>query len=146
MIFSYKALGIAAMTVLLSGSAFATAMVESGQQAAATETSTVIVPATSTTTVEKTTATSYTVTKRKVGLVGGRPYKPHSKDLEGGVRKDITVNGQKVETEIIIPDTVAAKADTIAEGDFYTNEPAAKVYEMDGKSNVQVRYTGRLNK
>lgn len=142
MTMSNKILGIASFTALLSSAVIAGALFEPGKanaQAASQE------PAIEKTIVEKTTATSYTVTSRKVGLIGGRPYKARTEEVEGGVRKDISVNGVPVESEILIVDTVAPISDNVAEGDYYSNNPEARVFER-GKSNIHVHNTGRLNK
>lgn len=134
---AYKTLGALAFVTLIGTVAYATDRTATAAPADKAE----IVS----TTVEKTTATSYTKTTRKVGLVGGRPYKGHSEELEGGVRKDTSVNGMQTTSEIIVPDTVAKQAEMVKDENYFTNKyKAAKVYEAD-HSNVHVRNNGKLN-
>lgn len=96
------------------------------------------------TTTEKTTATNYTVTTRKVGLVGGRPYSPRTKELAGGVTRETIVDGVS-STQVVAPDTVAPLKNQPAEGDYYSSEPGAKVYARGDASNVRIHKTGRFN-
>lgn len=99
-----------------------------------------------TTTTEKTTTTTYTVTTRKVGLVGGRPYPAKTSDVAGGVTMERTVNGVLDKKEVVVPDTVADVKDQRAEGDYFSADPNAEVYE-NTNSDVRVHDMGmgRLN-
>lgn len=97
-----------------------------------------------TVTTEKTTTTDYTVSKRKVGLVGNRPYAPVTQNVPGGATLERTVNGVEVAKEVITPDPVAGLKTQNAEGDYYSNKPEAKVYEKTD-TNVRVINTGSFN-
>lgn len=96
-----------------------------------------------TTTTEKTTETDYTVTQRKVGLVGNRPFPATTSQIQGGSVQEITVNGQLVSHEVLRPDPLLTNQP--AEGDYYSNRRAAQVYTQ-GDSNVRVINTGRYNR
>jgi|GEM_PF-3268378 len=100
----------------------------------------------STTTTEKTTETNYTVTSRKVGLVGGRPYPAKKSEVAGGVTMERTVNGVLDTKQVVVPDTVADLKTQKAEGDYFSDQPAAKVYE-NANTDVKVHDMGmnRLN-
>lgn len=139
---SNKILGVASFAALLSAAVFAGTLFEPNLANAQSADKTATLGKTI---VEKTTATSYTVSKRKVGLKGGRPYKPQTEEVEGGVRKDISVNGVPVETQVIIVDAIAPIANSATEGDYYTNKPEAMVYEQQD-SNIHVHNIGRLNR
>ena len=96
-----------------------------------------------TTTTEMTTQTDYTMTQRKVGLVGNRPFPATTSQIQGGSTKDISVNGQLVSHEVLTPDPVLNNQ--TPEGDYYSNRRAAKVF-AEGDSNVRVINTGRFNR
>lgn len=106
---------------------------------------TVMVPAGNvTTTVEKTTATNYTVSKRKVGLVGNRPYPATTEEMAGGATMQTIVNGVETENKVIAPDPVAELKNEKASGDYYSGKPEAEVY-VSADSNVRVHDTGSFN-
>jgi len=169
--------GLTAATILLSGAANAqtdtdanherqmeayrtyvssqgTKPTETGQAAIAAgnnNTPPVSVPAatSSETTVEKTTKTNYDVSKRKVGLVGGRPFQPKTEKVEGGETKEVTVNGVETENEVVKPDPMEGKTlGTDEAGDYYTGKRGVQAYKPEEKkpnSNLDVHYTGHFN-
>jgi hypothetical protein len=98
--------------------------------------------AATTTMDEKTTTTNYTVSQRKVGLVGNRPYQPVTTQVSGGVTREVAINGVPRAPEVVVPDTVASMANTQATGNYYSSRQAARYYKDTG---VQVHDTGALN-
>lgn len=95
------------------------------------------------TTTEKTTTTNYTVTTRKVGMVGNHPYPAQTNDMAGGVVRETNVNGT-VSSEVVTPDPVAGLKDQQATGDYYANPQGAAVYRGTVGS-VRVHETGKFN-
>ncbi|MCB1537586.1 MAG: hypothetical protein H6865_03200 [Rhodospirillales bacterium] len=96
------------------------------------------------TTTEKTTTTDYTVTSRKVGLVGNRPYPAQTSEMQGGVVRDTIVNGVTQPQQVVVPDQVqeTIKDVHIGDGNYYSGKPAAQVYQSD---TVKVIDTGSFN-
>jgi len=101
-----------------------------------------------TTTVEKTTTKSYDVSKRKVGLVGGRAFPTRTEKVDGGEVKEVTVNGVEVEKEVIKPDQMEGKTVESDGGDYYSGKRGVQAYKAEEEkpnSNLDVHYTGRFN-
>lgn len=130
-----------------------TAPTEAGQAATLkAPAATVIVntntPIEPTTTVEKVTAKSYDVSKRKVGLIGGRAYQPRKETIDGGAIKEVTVNGVEVEKEVIKPDLMEGKTIDSNGGDYYSGRKGVQAYKPEEEkpnSNLDVHFTGRFN-
>lgn len=100
------------------------------------------------TTVEKTTTKTYDVSKRKVGLVGGRAFPTRTETVDGGEVKEVTVNGVEVEKEVVKPDQMEGKEPKGAEGDYYTGRRGIRAYKDEEKkpnSNLDVHFTGKFN-
>ncbi len=55
-------------------------------------------------TLERTTTKNYTITKCKLGHVGGRPYPTRTENVEGGVTVEKYVNDIKTDTHVVKPD------------------------------------------
>jgi len=101
-----------------------------------------------TTTVETTTKTNYDIRKRKVGLVGGRPFPAKETKVDGGETKEVTVNGVPVVKEVIKADPMEGKTPEGPEGDYYSGKrgvEAYKVEETKPNSNLDVHFTGKFN-
>ena len=166
--------GFAAVTIMLSAAANAdepskdkqmeayrayvaaqgTAPSEAGQAAmaagapAATAVVTTTTPIGATTTVEKTTTKSYDISKRKVGLVGGRPFTPRKEEVAGGVTKEVTVNGVETENEVVKPDPMEGKTIDAGGGDYYSGKRGVQAYKPEEEkpnSNLDVHFTGHFN-
>jgi hypothetical protein len=109
-----------------------------------TTTTTAVAPAMPVTTQENTTTTNYTVTTRKVGMVGSRPYPVSTSQMPGGVTKQVTVNGVAEAPQVIVPDNVAPMKDQQPSGDYYASPRGAAVYKGTVGS-VRVHQTGTFN-
>lgn len=103
-------------------------------------------------TVERTTTKTYTITKQRVGLVGGRPYPVKQEKEDGGVTVETFVNDVKTDTNILKPDPMldgqqAANSNRKPyEYPFreYTTEPD-NVGKIEVPGDVKLRSIGRFN-
>lgn len=97
-----------------------------------------------TTTVEKTTTKTYTVTKRRVGMIGNRPYPATTETVDGGETVETVVNGAQVGTQVVRPDPMIEGQQSKG-GDFYSAIPESTKYYGTEGSNVRVHNRGGLN-
>lgn len=148
---------LAALLVLAATPAKAQQAMEPGQSAA--QAAPMADPALSdpnvkvTKTVERTTTKSYTVSKRKIGHVGGRPYPTVTETVDGGMTVEKFVNGTKTDTQVVKPDPML---DTKPSEDpnrkpyqypfreYYTDDEGMKALGTP-PTNVDVRKTGNFN-
>jgi len=101
-----------------------------------------------TTTVEKTTTKTYEVSKRKVGLIGGRSFPTRKETVDGGEVKEVTVNGVETEKAVVKPDQMEGKAIDSNGGDYYAGRRGVQEYKEEAEkpnSNLDVHFTGRFN-
>jgi len=113
-------------------------------------------PATSgkvTTVTEKTTSKTYTVTKRRVGMVGYRAYPAQVEKVDGGMTTEKVVNGQVVSSEVLTPDPML-DTQGIVNGEtnyagpyeaYYTNSKGIRAIGPVPPTNVKVYSTGDFN-
>lgn len=113
-------------------------------------------PATSgkvTTVTEKTTSKTYTVTKRRVGMVGYHAYPAQVEKVDGGVTTEKVVNGQVVSSEVLTPDPML-DTQGIVNGEtnyagpyesYYTNSKGIRAIGPVPPTNVKVYSTGDFN-
>lgn len=101
---------------------------------------------TSTTTLERTTTKSYTVTTRRVGLIGNRPYPVHTQTYEGGVVLEKYMDGTPQSIQIVEPDQAgpALEGKSGQAHDYFTGADGARLYGAD-PLNLRIHNQGRFN-
>jgi hypothetical protein len=103
---------------------------------------------TTTTTLERTLTTTYTVKKRRVGLVGSRPFPTRSETVDGGVVVEKYVNDEKVDAQIVKPDPIeqikAQQVNKTGVHSYYTNELGERLYKAD-PLDLKIRNNGDFN-
>lgn len=145
-----KTLFSAILTLLVLTAAPTFAQTEPGQAVAPAAANT---GAKVTKTVERTTTKTYTVTKRKVGHVGGRPYPARTETVDGGITVEKFVNDAKTDTQIVRPDPMLDQKPSENPNrkpyqypfrEYYTDDEGLEALGQMPE-NVDVRHTGNFN-
>ncbi|NBX66716.1 MAG: hypothetical protein EBQ96_06960 [Proteobacteria bacterium] len=104
-------------------------------------------------TLERTTTKTYTVSKRKLGHVGGRPYPTRTETVDGGVVVEKFVNDTKTDTQVIKPDPMLDKKPSENPNrkpyqypfrEYYTDDEGLKALG-DTPTDVEIRHNGNFN-
>lgn len=96
-------------------------------------------------TLERTTTKTYTLTKQKVGHVGGRPYPKRQETVDGGVTVEKFVNDAKMDTKVLKPDPMLDQSTDGVARQYHTDDVGVKAIGAEAPTNVKVRHVGNFN-